>query len=121
MFHTRELQALSSGEDANDVNLGTVLGSYDALKKPLRAEILEATLFDHGKVLVGIDWRIDRVTASDRGQNLDLPLALLTLHHREGHKERTRDGKTTLYLHADALRELTTACQRIQDLLKPQG
>jgi hypothetical protein len=75
---------------------------YESLGPYLQARLAEATLSDHGKLLVGLDWRVDTVTASDRCAHLDTTVIFLTLRFREG------DGmdRITLQLTPQSIRGL---------------
>ncbi len=55
----------------------------------LRQRILEDTLADHGRVLTGVDWRLDHVRASNRGAGLDARIAYLRLTYRQGTATRS--------------------------------
>jgi len=70
--------------------------------------IIQESLADHGKVLVGIDWREDNVTASDRGAKLNTTVVLLTLRYRENN----RVERITLQLTPEAMKELKLFCDR---------
>jgi hypothetical protein len=82
---------------------------YDMAKAAIRAEIERGSLVDHGKVVERVDWRMDSVTASNRGENLGLTVAVLTLTYREG----ARQGQVTVQLQREALTELRAMCDRI--------
>jgi hypothetical protein len=86
-----------------------LLAGYDAAKARLREEIVRDSLADHGKVLDGIAWRADTVTASHRGRKLDAPIAVLTLRYKKG----DRDGRFTLQVTEEGLRELMAACKEL--------
>lgn len=101
----RDLVALSNGTD----DFETVLAKYDTLKRDLRQRMVGEALIDHGKVLVGIDWRVDTVVSSDRGANLNATVMLLTLRYRDG----DRVERITLQLTPDAMKELKTFTERI--------
>ncbi|KYG04974.1 hypothetical protein BE21_43615 [Sorangium cellulosum] len=102
--------AALSGDDARGV---VVLSWYEAAKAVIRRGILEESIFDHGKVLVGLDWRVDRIAGSDRGVHLDAPLAVLTLRLRDG----GRDERTTIYVAPPALGQIKEACDRIERMI----
>jgi hypothetical protein len=57
----------------------------------------------------GVSWRVEHVTASNRGQSLNLPVVTLTVAYREGE----RQDRITLQLLPDALQELQAMCQRL--------
>ena len=60
------------------------------------------------KLLEGIDWRLDKLEASDRGHDLRAPVLLLTLRYREGRKSE----RVTLQLLPDTIRKLKRVCER---------
>ncbi|UCE34444.1 MAG: hypothetical protein JSV55_10800 [Deltaproteobacteria bacterium] len=101
----QDLVALSE-EDEQSAEF--ILSQYDEAKTDLRKFIIQESLADHGKVLVGIDWRVDKVTASDRGAKLNTTVVLLTLRYRDG----TRLERITLQLTPDAIRELKSFSDR---------
>jgi hypothetical protein len=102
----QDLEALSDGQSEGPQIL---LSKYDAVKGELRRRIVEGSLADHGKVLVGLDWRVDQVVSSDRGTRLNAPVILLTLRYREG----DRTERITLQLTPETLRELKAFTERI--------
>lgn len=105
-----DIAALSGGQhDAVPV----LLAGYEAVKGALRREIVEETLLDHGKVLVGVDWRVDSLLASDRGVQLDAPVALLTLRLRDSGREE----KLTAYVVPEALGQLQQALAKVERVI----
>jgi hypothetical protein len=86
-----------------------VLAGYEPAKAHLRHEILKAALADHGKLLVGVKWRLDAVQASERGVKLQMPVALLTLHYQEG----AETGRVTLQVLPDMMKELGMVCEKV--------
>jgi hypothetical protein len=82
---------------------------YEKARALLRAEIARGALADHGKLVEGVSWRVEHVTASNRGQSLNLPVVTLTVAYREGE----RQDRITLQLLPDALQELQVMCQRL--------
>jgi len=94
---------------------GMLVGGYEAVREGLRRSMAEEALFEHGSVLVGLDWRVDRMVASDSRAELDMPLALMTLRTREGGK----DKKTTFYAVPEVIRQIREACERIERALAP--
>ncbi|MBE9572864.1 MAG: hypothetical protein IMF11_19745 [Proteobacteria bacterium] len=95
----QDLAALSEG---NEQGAEIILSQYESAKADLRKVIIQESLADHGKVLVGIDWRVDNVTASDQGANLNTTVVLLTLRYRDAN----RTERITLQLTPEAIREL---------------
>ena len=117
-FIREDLERLS-GENHEGVEV--VLSGYEEAKTRMRREILESTLFDHGKVFTGLDWRVDTIAASDRGINLNSPVVLLTLRYREGHRQEVREEAMTLYVVPEALKQLRSVCERIESMLEVQS
>jgi hypothetical protein len=101
----QDLADLSGGDPQA---AGPVLANYNAAKADLRQQIIRDTLADHGKVLVGLDWRVDNVTASDRGVQLNSDVVFLTLRYREGNTVE----RITLQLTPEAVKELKLFCER---------
>jgi len=101
----QDLAALSEGDEPG---AEFILSQYDGAKADLRKFIIQESLADHGKVLVGIDWRVDNVTASDRGAKLNTTVVLLTLRYRENN----RVERITLQLTPEAIRELKSFSDR---------
>jgi hypothetical protein len=101
----QDLTALSEGDEQG---AEFILVQYDGAKADLRKFIIQESLADHGKVLVGIDWRVDNVTASDRGAKLNTTVVLLTLRYREN----SRVERITLQLTPEAIRELKSFSDR---------
>ena len=100
-----DIGALSDGDSGREE---VVLARYDAIKARLRKGIIQQSLADHGKVLVGLDWRLDTVSASDRGAQLNTTVVFLTLRYLEGSETQ----RITLQLTPDALRDLKLFMQR---------
>jgi len=110
----RDLPAAAFIEDLARLGQGEALAEilmpgYEAAKAMVRREILAAALADHGKVVERVDWRVDQVVTSNRGEKLQLPVAVVTLSYREG----DRRDRITLQLPPEALRELSAMCQRL--------
>lgn len=101
----QDLVLLSGGEQQYRE---TIISQYDSAKANLRKILVQESLADHGKVLVGMDWRMDNVSASNRGAKLDTTVVLLTLKYRENN----RIERTTLQLTPDAIKELKSFTDR---------
>jgi hypothetical protein len=86
-----------------------VLAGYDPAKAHLRHEMMKAAVADHGKLLVGMNWRVDAIQTSERGAGLGVPVALITLHYREG----AETGRVTLQALPDMVGELRGTCDKI--------
>jgi hypothetical protein len=83
-----------------------VLAGYEPARAQIRHEIVKAAVADHGKLLVGVKWRLDAIQASERGARLGTPVAMLTLDYLEG-AER---GRVTLQVLPDMMLELRDVC-----------
>jgi hypothetical protein len=86
-----------------------VLAGYEPAKEALRHEIVKAAVADHGKLLLGVKWRLDTIQASERGAKLRMPVAMLTLLYRDGMEM----GHVTLQVLPDMMGELKTVCEKV--------
>jgi hypothetical protein len=111
---SEDLAALSGGDPPAGA---IVLSWYEAAKSLVRRGILEKSVLDHGRVLVGLDWRVDRIAGSDRGVHFDAPVALMTLRLREGGGEE----RTTIYVLPEVLGQIKEAVSRIERLVAASG
>ncbi|MEM7235427.1 MAG: hypothetical protein AAF517_24860 [Planctomycetota bacterium] len=100
-----DLDALSGGS-LDDV--GPILEQYEATKRDIREAMIRGSLSDHGKVLTGVDWRVDQMTASDRGTRFDTNVVFLTLRYQDGDKNE----KITLQLTSEGLSQLKSFSDR---------
>ncbi len=89
------------------------LSHYDAAKALVRRGLVERMMLDHGKVLTGLDWRVDKIAASDRGVGRDTPVVLLTLRLRDGDREE----RNTFYLTPEAFTQMKNAWAGIEGVL----
>ncbi|MCC6553786.1 MAG: hypothetical protein HUU18_10985 [Phycisphaerales bacterium] len=101
-----DLEALHGG--AAEIS-EILLAGYERAKAQIRQEILRGSLADHGRVLTGVDWRVDTMDASHRGAGLRAKVAILTFRYQEGDEAR----RITLQLTPDALSELKGVCERL--------
>ncbi|MDC3961330.1 COMM domain-containing protein [Polyangium jinanense] len=86
-----------------------LLSKYDAVRSAIGAGALRDTLTDHGAVVESIEWRVDAVLASSRGDTGAAKIAVLTLGYRDG----DRKDRITLHLSSEKLEELRRACERM--------
>jgi len=86
-----------------------LLAGYEPARDRIRQEILRAAIADHGKLLVGVNWRVDAIQASERGAKLGMPIAMLTLHFRDGGEA----GRVTLQVLPDMMGELKHVCDAV--------
>jgi hypothetical protein len=119
-FLIREASVVDADRDAFARDLGRLcpdlpalgeilLPGYDLAKAQVRAEILSNTLADHGKLVEGIDWSVDVLSSSSRGERLGLPVIVLTFRYREG----TRRDRITLRFVPAFVQRLREICDRI--------
>ena len=83
---------------------------YDEVRAAIRDRMTRGTLADHGKVLVGLRWRVDTVVASDRAAGFDSEVVFLTLLYQDGREQ----DSITLQLTPEALRDLRGFIQRFE-------
>jgi hypothetical protein len=106
-----DLTVLSAGDLSR---IALMIGErFQAAKAQVQRGLVERMILDHGKVLAGLDWRVDRIAAADRGVGLDSPVVLLTLRLRDGDREE----RNTFYLTPNAFRELKAAMKGIDTVL----
>lgn len=116
----RQAAALDLGSDAFQEDLEVLwadsttvaqllMPRYAAAHAWLRQRITEDTLADHGKVLVALDWRLDQVHASHRGEAINTPIAFLRLHYREDAEQR----QISLQVTPDTVKTLRDVCNEL--------
>lgn len=88
------------GGDAESVAL--LVAGFERGKAVVRRQLAEAAILQHGRLLVGVDWRVDTIRASKDAAGLGQPVVMLTLTYREG----DRTERVTLQALPDALGEL---------------
>ncbi len=86
-----------------------LLSRYEAARASLCATAFRTSLVDHGYVLRSVEWRIDSVLTSSRGNTGGARLAVLTLGYGQGDEEKS----LTLHVTPDKLEELRSACERM--------
>jgi hypothetical protein len=86
-----------------------VLAGFEPAKAQVRGEMLAAAVLEHGQLLVKVGWRRDAILATDKSAKLRAPVAVLTLHYRDGAESR----RLTLHALPDVVRELRAACDEV--------
>jgi hypothetical protein len=86
-----------------------VLAGYEPAKAHLRKQMIAAALLEHGRLLSRVGWRRDMILATERGTKLQTPVAVLSLHYREG----AESLRFTVHALPEAIRELRDACNEI--------
>lgn len=106
-----DLRAL--GGDAGSPSARAVLlEGYDRAKKLIRQRLVAKSVADHGKVLTGLNWRIDRILSSSHAIDLNTPILLMNLHYEEaGEKQHI-----IFQVSDDILRMLRDFCDRMLKL-----
>jgi hypothetical protein len=95
-------------EDA--AKLGRILlPAYERAVPIVREEVLYGSITDHGKLLAGVDWRVDSMLLSHRGRRLQSPIAIVTLRYIEGKEQR----RITLQVLPEMIDQLKAMCERI--------
>jgi hypothetical protein len=94
-----------------------ILSRFPDARKGLRQQILMESLAAHGKVMTGLQWRLDTLRHSSKGNLLNTDVVMLTLSYREG----TTENSITLQLTEESARQLTGFCNRFTDRRKNQG
>lgn len=86
-----------------------LLSRFDEAKQRLRIEFVRRSIVEHGRLMVGLGWRVDRIAASEHGRLDDVPVGLLTVTYREG------DEKKRMTFHADSsmIRQLRAICDQM--------
>lgn len=107
----QDVRSLARGESSPAAQM--LISRYDSAKEIVRQGLVEQALLDHGKVLTGVDVRVDRISGSDRAAGLDQPVVLLTLRTREG----DRNERTTVYMTPEAFSRIKEAWSRVDALL----
>lgn len=86
-----------------------LLDVYDQAFANLRGEVIQATIAAHGRVLIGLEWRVDTLGASNRGRKLNVPVALMTFHLQHG----THTEHVTMQLVPQMVEQLRDVCNRL--------
>ena len=82
---------------------------FEPATRTLRERLAERTLREHGPVLLGLSWRIQRLASSDVLPVSDIPIVSLSFRTRDG----ARDERFTTQATLDAVRQLRDACNVI--------
>jgi hypothetical protein len=89
----------------------TIMSGYEQGMILLRGELMMVSLLDHGRALKKVDWRIDQMRGSNRGKNLNAPVAMLTFNYQDGEKA----DRMTLQVLPPVLRQLREILDEILD------
>jgi hypothetical protein len=86
-----------------------LLGGYTTAIAAVRLELVRGALTDHGRLVIGADWRIDTMEASNRANKMRVPVAVLTLRFRDGDAIR----RETFHLMPDMIGHIKAICERM--------
>lgn len=86
-----------------------LVGWYELALPMLRQEFVSAALAAHGKLAIGVDWRLDGILMSQEGENLGVPVAMLTFRYLEGDEKK----RITLQFVPEVIRELHAICEKM--------
>lgn len=95
-----------SGEEVGPLRV--IMSRYAPLKSRVRDGLMLQALMDHGKVLVDLDWRVDRVSASNRLANPGSDVVILSMELRS----TSGSERVTMHLPAQSLKLLHDFCSR---------
>ncbi len=84
-------------------------GLFEQVRGEMRADIARAAIAAHGKVLAGVEWRVDNLASSSRGRGLNLPVALVTFHYQDG----PRADRITLQMLPEMVGSLRVLCDEL--------
>ncbi|MEJ2039666.1 MAG: hypothetical protein P8X55_12155 [Desulfosarcinaceae bacterium] len=73
--------AVLAGDDSDEL-VHFVVQRFAGAMKGIRRQIFMESLSTHGKVMTGLDWRIDKVKHSSKGNHFDTDIVFLTVHFR---------------------------------------
>lgn len=106
----QDLNSLSAGHPQAQSAADAIMPRFEEIKSTLRQKIVLSSLSDHGKVLEGLDWRVDSVSSSSRGVQLNAGVVFLTLRYREAGEP----GRVTLQVTPEGLNDLKAFMERFQ-------
>jgi hypothetical protein len=85
-----------------------VASRYQQAKQVLRGALLGTVLADHGKVMTGLNWRVETVQAADRAANLNATVIHLSFQYQEGMEV----GRVNLQLTPESLQAIKAFTNR---------
>lgn len=102
---TEDLRRIGDGAALAEL----LLPGFDQAKAVVRLEIARAAIVDHGALLEGVDWRVDTIGPTNRGEGLGVPVGVVTLRICEGDERR----RVTLQILPDVAAELRRLCDKL--------
>ncbi len=76
------------GEADVPVARAALIEGYDRASNIIRQQLVAKSVAEHGKVLTGLNWRIDRILSSGHGVELNTPILMMTLHYEDAGEKR---------------------------------
>ncbi len=109
--YVADLRAVAVEHDveAADALVALMQPAFDPAMRKLHHEMVTGAVADHGKVMTGVKWRVDKMVGSDRGTAQEKRVGVLTFQYREGSKAE----RITLQALPDVLSELHRALQEM--------
>lgn len=101
MIH-HDVEALVGRDDLAELLVPLYVEALPALRR----EILEATIAGHGRILVGLEWRIDTIGSSNRGRAINAPVAQLTFHVQQAGQTEA----VTIQMLPEMVKQLRDTC-----------
>jgi len=108
----RDLRALSGEQGEQHLARATLIEGYERAQRLIRQRFVAASVAEHGKVVTGLNWRIDRILASSHGTGLNTTILLMTLHYQDAGKDHTM----TFQLSDATLRQIRDFCDQMLKL-----
>lgn len=94
-------RAVEAEQGAEELLVATLSPQFEPAKALVLREAVSRSIAGHGKVLVGVDWRVDRVIGSSQARALSTAVAWVTLQFEEhGKKEAVSFQATPAMLEA---------------------
>ncbi len=110
----KDLHALSGGVDEGIDDFVAHYGSYGPLR---RQEYIREALLDHGRLLTGVEWRLDVARRTGRTSRIELPVVMLGLKYAEGSGTSGKNGSISLQIPAGELGALRRVLDEIEATL----
>lgn len=93
---------------ADSIAAALLLPVYEKARPELRREVMQGALRAHGNVLLGMEWRIDTIGATNLGR-VNAPIALITMHYQD----RQQTGSFTVQMTPDMIAQLRQMCDEL--------
>ena len=94
-----------------------IITGYVEVKNEIKIKFINNTLLSHGKLIVGVDWKIENIEASNDAFNIHIPVVTLTFRYREGDDS----NRISLRMTTDTIEQLQSALSEISKWIAPKG